>query len=76
MPDLHCKNIETCQSQFRERGSRARTQEQARVAGWHIFEGTTMGGKVVHVVLCPKCVGKRSRAAPTPIDPLDTQTLF
>lgn len=43
-----------------------RTHTQARVKGWHIFEGTTQGGTQVIWVLCPTCVGQRGQLPRAP----------
>jgi hypothetical protein len=49
----------------------------ARVKGWHIFEGETLGGTTTVVHLCPKCVGtNRSKLPPAPERLDGDQTLF
>jgi hypothetical protein len=53
---IFCDNFATCnETVFHD------SEERARVKGWHIWEGTTMGGKHQRVVLGPRCVGKRQR---------------
>lgn len=32
--------------------------DAARVAGWTVWEGTTLGGKQVKRVFCPRCAGR------------------
>lgn len=43
-----------------------RTFIQARVKGWHIFEGKTQGGTQVTWILCPACVGQRGQRLRAP----------
>ena len=35
---------------------RTSTTNAARVAGWRVYSGPTLGGTVVDVVLCPPCL--------------------
>lgn len=57
---MKCDNYETC------RGDTDRAPSQARVKGWHMFEGTTHGGDFVTWVLCPACVGQRAHGPRAP----------
>ena len=67
MSNLYCDNYATCNSYVYELASTQATTSKARAAGWHIFTGTTVGGKSHQGVLCPKCVGpNRPRLSPAP----------
>lgn len=57
---MRCDNYDLCQ------GVTDRTWPQARVKGWHIFEGETQGGQEVTWILCPACVGQRGQMARAP----------
>lgn len=54
--DLFC---DTCPAWFADRGGQARTDEVARVAGWHIYRGPSYVDSLVILTkaLCPECVG-------------------
>lgn len=64
---IACDNYETCGSVAQWRGSTQATYQSARVKGWHIFQGSTMGGAQLTAVICDKCIGtNRSRLEPAP----------
>jgi len=56
-----CDNYATCASRLDDK-----TYVQARVKGWHIYEGTTPRGIEVVWILCPACVGKRGHGPRPP----------
>ena len=61
---LKCDNEAICGS------STLYDEERARVGGWHILHGTTIGGNKIDHYLCPQCAGSRGqrRAAPPVLD--------
>jgi hypothetical protein len=52
--DIICDRFDVCRSKLLDRGQE--TESVARAKGWHIWRGTTMGGKEQEVILCDKCV--------------------
>ena len=73
--NLYCDNYATCGSLVFDQGSKDRTEFKARARGWHLYDGTTLGGKEHRGVLCPRCVGSSRKLAPPP-DALDQDGLF
>jgi hypothetical protein len=55
--NLYCDNYSTCNSVVLSLKTPEATETKARVRGWHIFDGTTLGGRPHRGVLCPRCVG-------------------
>lgn len=45
------------------------TRERARVAHWHLYQGPSMTGKTLDLVLCPACfkAGGDRRPTGTPV---------
>lgn len=37
------------------------TEDGARLLGWHIFDGLSLGGTTMIDVVCPTCFGVRNR---------------
>lgn len=74
--DLHCDNFALCGGVFAERGTMVAGLEQARVKGWHIFHGYTVGGAYMVSFLCPACVGQRARLPKPPPHLLGQEELF
>lgn len=67
--NLYCDNHATCGEVLWDQGSQALTETVARVKGWHLFDGTTMGGTLHKAALGPRCVGTRRRdPAPEVLD--------
>lgn len=64
--NVYCDNIGVCGSKEVDK-----TEEQARVKGWHIFHGSDQGGRSHHAVLCPMCV--RGKRPPKPDGPPEGQ---
>lgn len=56
-PSLYCDNYSTCNSYLYGLATKEATETKARVRGWHLYEGVTMGGAPHLGVLCPKCIG-------------------
>lgn len=54
---IYCDNYKTCKQMVLHRGTAHATETRARVGGWHIFHGQTMGGAPHEAVLCPACLG-------------------
>lgn len=59
----HEVRCDRCSVVFIERGTLKDTEERARIRGWVVWRGTTMGGEEVTVRLCPKCRDDRSRGS-------------
>jgi len=60
--NIICDNYSVCNSILFDK-----TEEQARVKGWHIWTGFTIGGKKATRTLCARCVdSKRRDLAPSP----------
>lgn len=64
--DLLCDNFLICRSYVFKLNTLTLTLAVARARGWHVFDGTTIGGADVKAVLCPMCVGQRNRLAAAP----------
>jgi len=66
MPEyrLYCDNYDVCEFSFYDHGGEQETIKVARSRGWHIFDGTTIGGQEHKGILCPRCAGSRRRALP------------
>jgi len=67
--NLYCDNYATCHEMVLDRDGAVATEAVARAKGWHIFDGTTVGGQEHRAVLGPACVGGHRRAldpAPSP----------
>jgi hypothetical protein len=52
--DIICDRYSVCESKILDRGRD--TENVARARGWHLWKGTTMGGKEQEVTLCNKCL--------------------
>jgi len=75
--NLYCDNYATCHEVLIDRGTRSANLARARAAGWHIFDGYTIGGDELYSVLGPGCVGThRSRLTPAPMVQSGQQELF
>lgn len=61
--DIICDRFDVCRNKIFDRGDR--TEDFARVKGWHIWRGTTMGGKEQVVTLCGACVESGRRMLKT-----------
>lgn len=59
--ELYCDNFGADCNSWSDR-----TEAQARIKGWHIFEGPTQGGVQVKWILCPACVGQRRQLTRPP----------
>jgi hypothetical protein len=59
---------DTCPASFHDRGTPERTDEYARVAGWHIYRGPSIVDSLVKLVkvLCPECMGTPRSRVPIP----------
>lgn len=53
---------DSCPTRLVDQDSYAR----ARAKGWHVYQGPTNGGAEVSWVLCPECVGARTRLPRAP----------
>lgn len=63
----YCDNYATCNSFLMFRDYLTDTEAHARAKGWHIWHGTTQGGKETEVTLCGTCVqSKRRQLSPAP----------
>ena len=55
---LYCDNYATCNEVLINYSDSMKMEEhRARIKGWRVWEGDTMGGKHTRVVLGPHCVG-------------------
>lgn len=68
--DLVC---DTCPTRFSFRGNLVRTDELARVAGWHIYRGWAYGADPgntdatwISSFICPDCIGTNRTRIPAP----------
>lgn len=61
--NLYCDNHATCGELLWDQGGKELTEAVARVKGWHLFDGVTMGGDKHVAKLGPRCVGT---TRPTP----------
>jgi len=61
--NLYCDNYATCNELVWDQGGQGQTEAVARVKGWHLFDGVTMGGARHVAKLGPKCVGTSRREA-------------
>jgi hypothetical protein len=52
--DMYCDRYAECRAVILDRGPK--TEDYARAKGWHIWRGTTMGGKEQEVILCARHV--------------------
>lgn len=59
----HRIQCQSCPEVFTERGSLKDTEERARIRGWVVWRGTTMGGEATAVQLCPRCRDNKSRGS-------------
>lgn len=59
---MHCDNVTDCGNSL----PADVTWPHARVKGWHLFAGHTEGGEQLVSILCPACVGQRSRLPRAP----------
>lgn len=66
---IYCDNYKICKRMFIHRGTTHATETRARVAGWHIYHGRTIGGACHDAVLCPTCLGP----SPSRTEPLEGQ---
>jgi hypothetical protein len=73
MEDLRCIRFEVCGGIVPFQGTRGATLARARARDWHIFEGHTLGGKYVTVILCWACVGSPRSRLPRPSAVLEGQ---
>ena len=77
MANLYCDNYASCNSYVLQLATVEATETKARVRGWHIFTGATLGGEPHRGVLCPKCVGSSRPPLPKAGKVLEGQeTLF
>jgi hypothetical protein len=65
---VFCDNFATCNGSFRFSDVQP-SDDRLRAAGWHIFDGTTMGGKTHNVKLCRRCAGGRQDKGMPPLLP-------
>lgn len=70
---IYCDNYKICKQMVLHRGTTHATETRARVAGWHIYHGQTIGGARHDAVLCPTCLGPSHRSATRSTDPLPGQ---
>lgn len=74
--EIQCDNFATCGNARMRAGSLQFALESARVHGYHIWMGYTIGGQKVAAVLCGECIGSHRRP-PRKIAPLEgDQPLF
>jgi hypothetical protein len=71
--DLVCQK---CRAIYQWRGTRAKTEAAARFRQWRVFEGITLGGSELKVVLCPDCSGVEKKARHRRYEPIDGQEPF
>jgi len=64
---LRCDNYVLCREVTLRLSSQEETYARARVKGWHIFDGFTIGWVEVHWVLGPACVGAHRRGPREPV---------
>lgn len=56
MAGLIC-DVESCSSELVVTGNLNEILNAARAGGWHLFDGTTIGGKDLIAHICPGCMG-------------------
>lgn len=59
--EIQCDNYATCGNARMRAGSLEFSIESARVRGWHVWTGYTIGGTQVSAILCDECIGRRER---------------
>ena len=57
------RRCDNCDNKVHDRGA-GLSDERLRVLGWHIWDGTTIGGELTHVQLCGACCGSTRPARP------------
>lgn len=68
--NIYCDNYSRCNGLIWDQGGDGRTRQVARAKGWHLFDGTDMGGRDHKATLCPHCVGPRTKLrTPPPLQP-------
>lgn len=60
--DIYCDRFDVCKSKILDRGPD--TEAYARAKGWHIWRGTTMGGREQEIHLCDRCIEAGRRRLP------------
>jgi hypothetical protein len=71
--DLQCQS---CPKKYLWRVDDATTANAARFADWRVYEGPTIGGGYVTVILCADCGGPIRRPRVPKSQPLDGQQSF
>jgi hypothetical protein len=71
--NLYCDHYATCHSVIWDQGSEDQTRAVARAKGWHLFDGFSLEGKKLDVVLCRRHVDGRRRDLPPAPSVLDGQ---
>lgn len=56
-----CDNHPTCENFFK--GDKANAETRARIKGWGIWSGVTIGGKQTTLRLCPRCRDDKRRGS-------------
>lgn len=70
---IYCDNYKICKQMVMHRGTTHATETRARVAGWHIYHGYTIGGAPHEAALCPQCLGPSRSPAGRSTEPLPGQ---
>lgn len=52
--DVTCQRSD-CPNRVLARSTQAATDERARVSGWRVWDGPTVGGVVQRLAVCPDC---------------------
>lgn len=55
---MYCDNYARCNSLIDKLGlPQSQADERARLKGWRVWRGTTLGGTTTDLILCPRCGG-------------------
>lgn len=65
---VECQNCGLLAAEMRNR-SEAEFEAMLRFEGWRIFDGTSLTGKDLHVVLCFQCVEAPAKPRPAKVLP-------
>jgi hypothetical protein len=74
--EIQCDNYATCGNARIRAGSLEFSIESARIHGYHVWTGYTMGGRMVSAILCDECIGRRERRHPKSAPMEGDQPLF
>lgn len=56
MSNVYCDNYKTCNGVVMDWSAHRPSDDHLRVRGWRVWSGSSLTGKRLDVVLCPRCV--------------------